>query len=221
MTEQQRGPRGAKSFRDATQQVRESEPTPDDLQELDESGPPEDDPEADVDAREVPQVTGPAQPRDLTGLPGWVKIPQDLEFPPRGVTWCCMRFEPEWTDRPDAGERQCILWNLSVGDEKFARKRARGDAESMLDEQAKQMIRAIDGQRIDYGSPNSPYSPDRFWDEIGKKCRMLVMNYFMKVHTLEPAEKLHFFANCLVARTVAPSATGRTAKARGPRTRTT
>jgi len=175
-----------------------------------------DDPEAEADTRDVPQVMAadfnPAV--DPSKIPAWVKIPADLEFPPTGVTWTAMKFEPQWTDRPQLGERQCILWNLSVGDEKFSRRRARGDGDAMMDEQAKQMIRAIDGHRINWGNANAVQNPDLFWDEIGKKCRMLILNHFMQSHILDKAERMYFFSNCLVVRTVVPSSTGRTKTSR-------
>lgn len=238
MEEQTRNPKGAATARDAAARVRASRPSARELAELDGHDPEavredeEDDelvgvampdPEADRDAREVPQVyRSDVSTVDPSTIPAWVKVPADLAFPPHGVTWTAMRFLAEWTDRPQLGDRQCIVWNLSYGDEKFARRRARGDAEAMMDEQAKQMIRAIDGKRCNYGLPTDPASPDLFWEEIGKKCRLLVLNYFMKVHTLEAAERLHFFANCLVVRTVVPSSTGRPKpRARGRSTPTT
>src|SRR4051812_39676080 len=112
MKEHTRGTGGAATVREAVDRISEQDDEPLDPEE--DLGP---DPDDQQDAREVPQVR-PAELDarvDASTVPAWVKIPADLQFPPEGVTWVAMKFEPEWTDRPHLGERQCIIWNLSVG----------------------------------------------------------------------------------------------------------
>lgn len=184
-------------------EIEESDPTDEELAELDAEKPAAQHYPGDV-AREVD-----------TSVPPWVKLPADLPFPPHGVTWAAMRFLAEWTDRPHLGDRQCIVWNLSYGDEKFARRRSKGEAESTLDEMAKQMVRAIDGKRVDWANPSSPNNPDLFWDQIGKKCRLILVNHYTKVHVLDRDEQMHFFGHCLAVRTAAPSSTGPAGRKRG------
>lgn len=197
---------GPGTMKDLADKVRERPATPEEEQELQEL-------DGDDDTPQV--LPGRLQSSEAVGMPDWVRIPADLPIPPAGVTMTAMRFEPEWTDRPALGERQCIVWNLSVGDEKFSRRRAKGDPDGVMDEQAKQMIRAIDGQVVNWGLDTAPNSPNRFWDEIGKKCRLLILNHYMKVHTLGQDEKLHFLGNCLAVRTVGPSPRQQTPRGRG------
>jgi hypothetical protein len=131
------------------------------------------------------------------GRPGWVVWPEDLKAP-RGKIVTFMRFRAAWTDTPEKGDRQCIMWNLNYADEKLAGKRAKGDAQLTLKEMAKAMVRAVDGARADFtGDRRKPGSIDRWWDEIGLKCRTLVTSHFMKMHNLGDEERIDFFANCL------------------------
>lgn len=200
--EENRKPGNPGSMREAAKRMREREATPEEAAALEGADWEPDESDAD----ETPQVyPGELRKPQDVGMPKWVMVPKDLPIPPEGTTMTAMRFEPEWTDRPQLGQRQCILWNLSYGDEKFSRRRARGDADAVMDEQAKQMIRAIDGRVVDWGRDDLPNSPNRFWDEIGKKCRLLIQNHYMQVHSLGQKEKVHFLANCLAVRTVAPS----------------
>lgn len=195
-----------------------SEPSPEELAELDASEKEAD--ENDVDVPEDDEADPQVYPSDVKkdvdlSVPDWVRLPADMEFPQRGITWTAMRFRAEWTDRPELGDRQCVVWNLSYGDEKFARRRAKGDADTVMDEQAKQMIRAIDGRRVDWTKPGGISNPDAFWEQIGKKCRLILVNHFMKVHVLDRREQVDFFTNCLVLRTAPPSSKGRTGRERG------
>lgn len=193
--------RRAKTIEEAAEQMGVSKPSPEELEALEEEG-------EEGTGEPAPSVTASDLERevDRSAVPAWVQIPANMEFPPFGVTWTAMRFLAEWTDRPHLGDRQCIVWNLSYGDEKFARRNAKGDAEAVMDEMAKRMIRAIDGEKVNW-TVGHEANPDKFWDEIGKRCRMLLLNHFMKTHQLEQAERLHFLANCLVVRTVTPSPT--------------
>lgn len=145
----------------------------------------------------------PAESRDA--LPAWAaaSIPRDLEVP-AGRTLVLMRFRTEWTDRKDKGDRTCVLWNLSVGDEKLANQRGGDNVFVNTMEMAKQMIRAVDGLPVDYTGKVPAANVDTFWNEIGKKCRGLVINHFIRAHSLTALEKQDFLAVCLVARTNLP-----------------
>lgn len=140
---------------------------------------------------------------DPAQLPQWAReaIPANLKIPP-GRTITVMRFRAEWTDRKDKGkDRTCVLWNLSVGDERLANQRGGDNVFMNTNEQAKQMIRAIDGLLADYSGRQGPANIDTFWNEIGKKCRGLVINHFIRAHSLTDAEKMDFLQRCLVLRT--------------------
>jgi hypothetical protein len=145
---------------------------------------------------------GPEETPDV--MPAWAvaSIPQGLRVP-MGRTVVVMRFRSEWTDRADKGDRTCVLWNLSVGDEKIANQRGGDNAVNVTNEQAKAMIRAVDGTIAD---PQPGKNVDQFWNEIGKKCRGLVINHYVRAHSLTQAEKISFLASCCVARTQLPTA---------------
>ncbi len=200
-----------KSFRDAARDA-VGKPTPEELRELDEQGQEgagaaevRVKPEAEV-AREDPAVAELAPDEGADSLPAWAQqaIPQGLEVP-MGRTLVVMRFRAEWTDARHLGDRTCVVWNLSVGDEKLANSRAGDNVFSNTMEMAKQMIRAIDGAVIDYSGKTRGASVDHFWNEIGKKCRGMVISHFVRAHSLTLAEKMDFLARCLVARTNLPA----------------
>lgn len=139
---------------------------------------------------------------DRSKPPPWALVPADAgaRKMPKKIPVSFFRFRAEWTDTPEKGDRQCVIWNLAVGDEKVAAHRA-GDTNSITSELAKQTVRAVDGAWADYGTPRStPYGIDTFWDDIGYKCRQLVINYWVKTHSLTPTEKVDFLANCQAVR---------------------
>jgi hypothetical protein len=144
-----------------------------------------------------------------------------------------LRFPSEWTVRPDKGviyegtdsspayqgkpHRQCILWSLSIADEKLARVDARGDSLALYPEMAKRMIRAIDGQVVDWstgavsretgvsmatGRPTGERHAHvpTFWEEIGPGPRQLIVNHFHKTHSLDLEKQAHFLLHCCVVR---------------------
>jgi hypothetical protein len=133
-------------------------------------------------------------------IPEWVVIPGDLKVPP-GRQLMFVRFRAAWTDNPSKGDRHCIMWNLTEGDEKLALKRTRGDSYRTIDELTKQSIRAIDGVRADWISPTAVGSVSAFWTEIGGKCRQQLKNFYVKTHTLSTEETVDFFTNCIDVRT--------------------
>jgi hypothetical protein len=139
--------------------------------------------------------------KKIEGAPDWAIIPADLTLP-EGKEACFVRFRAAWTDYPSRGDRQCILWTLSDSDEKLAAKRARGDANRIIIELTKGCIRAIDGHRADWVRPG-PASVERFWNEIGAKCRSMLTNYYFKNHSLSTEEQADFFTSCIAFKRVA------------------
>jgi hypothetical protein len=198
----------------ADEVLRQGKPTPDELRMLETEGATkpgeEDEPmplladeaqtarEGDDAVAETPAAPG--------TLPEWAReaIPADLTIPP-GRTVVVMKFLPEWTDAVHKGERTCVMWNLSVGDEKLANQRGGDNYHNNLIEKAKQMIRAIDGRIVDYTGKNPTANLDTWWNEIGLKCRALVTNHYYRAHSLTTTEKMDFLAHCCVARTCLPA----------------
>lgn len=140
----------------------------------------------------------PAPTQAIPGMPPWALVPETLALPP-GREVVFMRFKAAWTDYPSKGDRQCILWTLTDNDEKHAAKRARGDSTRGIVELAKGCVRAMDGHRADWTTPVGPGSVDRFWNDIGTKCRQMVVNYYFKTHALSQEEQADFFTNNFVS----------------------
>jgi len=147
----------------------------------------------DEDAEE-----GSAKPQ-TDAIPAWAKIPVGLVMPD-GWQVHFILLRASWTNKPSLGDRSVILWNLTEADEKLAAKRARGDANRIIDEMSKQMIRVIDGGRTDW-SRGAGSNVERFWDEIGGKCRHILRSYYLKTHTMEVKDMADFFDNCVAVRT--------------------
>jgi len=133
-------------------------------------------------------------------IPDFVTFPSGFRVPP-GKEVIVMVFRAKWTDRPERGDRWCLLWSLSDADEKLALKRTRGESARSIGELAKQSIRLIDGKRADWTKTLAEgYDVDRFWDEIGAKCRQRVVDFYLKMHSLKAEELTDFFENCLFVR---------------------
>ena len=140
--------------------------------------------------------------QDPNVLPDWVVMPPDLTIPP-GRTVGFLRFRAPWTDCPEKGDRQCIVWNLSDMDERIAIKRTTmGDSMQLAGELSKQMIRAIDGVKVNWAAVKGPGCIDEFWKEIGSKCRQMVIRWYTQNHSLTDTEQADFFENCAVVRTM-------------------
>jgi hypothetical protein len=185
------------------------------VEELDELEAKEAEQVAAQDAQDA-QVAAPAD----EGPPPWVVIPQNMKFP-EGRQIVFMRFPSEWTTRPKAGlvwggpdtfknssidypfkgkpHRQCILWTLSVNDERLARKAAGGESLVVFEELAKRCIRAIDGQVADLTRGRLGNVP-QFWEEIGPACRQQIVNYYHRSHSLSEEQRQVFFLFGAVAR---------------------
>lgn len=134
------------------------------------------------------------------GAPAWVVLPPNLKFP-RGRQVGFIRFEAQWTDSPQKGDRQCIIWGLSDIDEKVAFTRAMSDPNRAAAELAKQMVRAIDGYQVDWSGTPGPACIDEWWREIGGKCRQMLIRIYAQTHVLPEEDRKRFFESCIEFRT--------------------
>jgi hypothetical protein len=154
--------------------------------------------EAKAAAADTPGVV---KAQDQGDIPPWLVVPTDARFKvPPNKQVAFMLFKAEWTDRPEKGARQCILWPITDAEEKLAIKATRGEAGRTLTEMSKMMIRAIDGHLAIRTGDLGPGNVDRFWDDIGGKCRQMITNYYMKTHALSKEEQADFYANCFAVR---------------------
>ena len=136
---------------------------------------------------------------DQDARPAWAKVPPSLVLPP-GKQIGFMLFRAAWTDRPDLGDRTIVTWGLSVNDEKLARQASRGDSARAIDELAKRTIRAIDGVRADWTGKRGAGDVNAFWEQVGPKCRPLIINAYWKLHSLTAEETADFFTGCIAYR---------------------
>jgi len=189
----------------------------------------EEEPEAPqpVPAPVLTEETEP-EPGEEGAVPSWAAaaIPQDLKVP-KGREVAFLRFKSAWCDsrfrekgipttyrrRRDPNSpwetyeelsRVLVIWPLNLGEERLAMKRAR-DPSDTPGELAKQMIRAVDGRRIDWtgewgkrDNGETLESPDRIWEELGPKCRPLVIAQYRQLHTLSTPELANFLVDCIV-----------------------
>ena len=142
---------------------------------------------------------GPPDDEDPDAIPEWVVFPEGFKIPP-GKQLAFIRFRANWTDTPDKGDRHCIIWSLSDADSKLALKRVAGEASRTLSELAKASIRAIDGAKADWSGRPGRGNVERFWDEIGEKCRQQLQNFYIKTHSLTAEEQADFFTSCMHVR---------------------
>lgn len=140
-----------------------------------------------------------AGPR-IEGLPEFASLPPGFVIPP-GKRCGWMLFRAAWTDAPEKGDRWCMMWPLSEAEEKNAYKRTAGEGHRSIAELTKASIRIIDGVKADRTGPMSVGSVNMFWAQMGVKCRQLMMNYYLKTHTLSPEEQQDFFGSCFVVST--------------------
>jgi len=157
--------------------------------------------QADMPEEESPlERMGTALTKDTSNvIPEWFVTPAQMKAPP-GRKIVIMRFRPSWTLAPEKGERQIVCWQLTELEEHQAAQRARGDDRRMVHEMAKQCIRYIDGQRVNWTmTPGMGANISAFWDEIGSACRKLVIHYYIKAHTLPDDDQLDFFSNCITS----------------------
>ena len=149
---------------------------------------------------QIPRVTGTA------GRPAWCKpFPQGFQVP-KGKRPVFMRFRAEWTDTPHLGEAQCVCWGINVLEEHTADKRADEGGLRVVHERAKLSVRLVaraDQSTLlpaDYTKEVREADPDIFWEQVGLKCRSLIVNTFLQTHSLSPEERRDFFENCIEVR---------------------
>lgn len=127
------------------------------------------------------------------------KIPKDLVFP-RGIDVLFITLPAAITAYSNKGDRQLVLWPLTDADEKLAIGRSMSSTSRAASELAKQMIRAIDGERINWtGDPSQPGADlDRAWHEFGPKGRNMLQRIFNQTHAMTEEELVNFFEKCIV-----------------------
>lgn len=162
---------------------------------------------------ETPVASEPAKPRRLNveeprfdfknnTVPEWATLPEvaadgsPFRFP-KGRKVFFLRFRAALTDVPGRGERQCIVWPLSVGDMEFARSRAQGDRLKFADQMTKQCIRAIDGKPVDWTTGGVANNPEQFWAELGQGYRNLVQTLITQINILNAEETRDFLESCV------------------------
>lgn len=131
------------------------------------------------------------------GPPDWAVLPEDFKIP-AGKRITYLRFPAELTDYPEKGDRQCVIWNLTYADEKAALKRCHGEALRTLPELVRASIRAHDGEKTNWADTRSF---ERWWNEIGMKCRTLLQEIYVRSHGTSQEERADFFARCVVQAT--------------------
>jgi hypothetical protein len=190
-------------------------PSVDDLEQLEDE---EDDSPLAHAAEDPGEPEGP-------DVPPWCVVPEGLHFP-IGRTVAFVRIPSVWTERPDKGliwdgkerepkfqgkkHRQCILWTLSIADEKLARSQARGDAFALLAEMAKRTgnvdpatARSAGAGSERFGEMNfgsgKAHAPT-FWAEIGAPMRSFLTSHYQRTHAFTRQQLEHFFLNCFVVK---------------------
>lgn len=167
-------------------------------------------PSGDAPAQPPPPAAKP--PYRGTGAPPWALLPEGLR-PPRGRLLYFFAFPAAWTDTPDMGAvlpvedpgmlrafgqlpgalwRQCIVWPLTIGDQKLAAGRAMGDQNRFSSELAVQAIRAVDGFLADRSGAPTPGNVDLWWERVGERCRRELLAQVTRMHTLTLDERRAF-----------------------------
>lgn len=158
--------------------------------------PPEPEPEDAEPPKPAPKIPE-AQGDDV---PEWALVPGHLKVP-RGKQVVFLRFPAPLTETPAKGDRQCIAWSLTDGEEKLAADRCDGKANRAAAEYTKQMLRAVDGVVVDWGKMRGSGSIDEFWREIGPKGRNILMRVYTQMHLASDDELRDFFEQCVAVRT--------------------
>jgi hypothetical protein len=140
------------------------------------------------------------------GRPSWCKpFPANFQVP-KGKSVVFMRFRGDWTETPHLGDRQCVCWGISVGEEYAADKRADERGSRSIPEKAKLSIRLVAAAAdetllaVDLSKATPAADTDIFWEQIGLKCRTLIINAFVQTHSLSEAQRRDFFENCIEVR---------------------
>jgi hypothetical protein len=176
--------------------------------------------DAGVKAAQAAMPLRVALPEATAGAaPAWVKLPPGFVFP-RGKQIIFMRFKAIHTDTPWKGEpvpgpdgegfevdqngkpvlyRQCVCWPINTADKKLALGRAQRDPNRAADELAKQMVRVHDGVEADWAVVRTN-GVEMFWNELGEKCRGLLLRIFTQLHVLDTDGTRDFLQNCIEVR---------------------
>ena len=88
-------------------------------------------------------------------------------------------------------------WHTEFTPERVAILRARGDANRVQTELAKQMIRSVDDQPADWSGLATPGSVEQFWREIGAKYRTMIVHLYNQLHVMTRQESDDFLDNCV------------------------
>lgn len=131
-------------------------------------------------------------------VPDWVQVPEGFRFP-RGMPLVFMRLRCKYT--PSMGQdRQLICWPINIADQKLALGRSQGDNARAVDEMTKQMVRVVDGMRVDWSGAPGPANIDQWWDMIGAPNRNLLNRVFTQLHIPSPEQVSDFFESCIAVR---------------------
>jgi hypothetical protein len=157
-------------------------------------------PEAELKTQEEKakrELRIPAAAKGNRRAPPWAKVPKDIRFP-KGIEVLFVKIEGRVTMYPAKGDRQVILWALTDGDERLAYGRSTNPMRA-AGELTKQMVRAIDGERVNWtGDPSAPGADiDAFWHEIGPKGRDLLQRLHIQLNTMNRDDLVHFFEHCI------------------------
>lgn len=134
-------------------------------------------------------------------VPEWAMLPANLKVP-REQQVIFIRFPAAMTATPGRGDRQCIVWALTDGEEKLANDRSAGNSGRAAAEYTKQFLRAVDGVVVDWSKPRGPGSVDEFYRVLGPKGRNLLMRVYTQLHLATEEETRDFFESCIAVRTV-------------------
>lgn len=155
----------------------------------------------DIDEAVDPPMSVPGLPEAQgDDVPEWAIVPPSLRIP-KGKSVVFLMFKASMTDAPLKGDRQCMVWTLSDGEEKLAADRCANSQNRAPAEYTKQMIRAVDGVAADWGKTRGPGSIDEFWKEIGPKGRNMMMRVYTQLHLANDEEVRDFFEHCIAVRT--------------------
>jgi hypothetical protein len=148
------------------------------------------------------EAGGLAIPAEQERLPEWAELPADLIIP-SGIVVGFLRVRAAWTVRPDLGDRTAVVWPLTDVDERLALSRCQDNPYTAINEQTIQMIRAVDGVRVDWAAKSGdPGNIRDFWREIGPKGRQVLQRYYNQTHNLTIGETADFLESCVAVRTM-------------------
>jgi hypothetical protein len=174
---------------------------------------------------EAPAATA-AKVGDGDAVPAWAQpfFPAGLHIP-KGRDVMFTRFRSAWTQAPDEGvmtdwaftqpgkdpvykpvrSRVLLLWTISDAEETHAIKASRGERERVLPEQVKRMVRAVDGRLVDWTGnalkrDSELVDMNAVWRDLGPKCRQILHNFYLRMHTLTNAEMGDFLVQGFASR---------------------